>query len=90
MAIPHVPKGEYGTPEQRLAALVFNFDTVLEPRESLKNDILWHFNEIVRQEREACAAEVEKQGRLLKAIFGDDRHGPLCRNLAAAIRRFKE
>lgn len=40
-------------------------------------------------EREACAALVEEQGRLLVAIFADSRHAPLIGDLARAIRARK-
>jgi hypothetical protein len=38
-------------------------------------------------ERERCAAVVEEQGRLLKAMFETDRYDALIRDLAAAIRK---
>jgi hypothetical protein len=49
--------------------------------------ILEAIREAVAQEREACAAEIEKQCRMLDLIFGDGGHGALCRDLAEAVRK---
>lgn len=66
-----VRQGDDATPEERLAALAFNFDTILEPRPNLMNDILWHFHEIVRQERSrtvsAVAAERERCAQIAES-----------------------
>ena len=43
--------------------------------------------EAVQQEREACAQLIESQSGLLSSMFFSKRHEPLCRDLAAAIRK---
>ncbi len=49
-------------------------------------EIIKAIREAVAQEREAIAAEIERQGRLLQAIHEDDRHQALISDLALMVR----